>query len=170
MTEEKELKIFSYGILRKRSMLKSFIEEHDLSRAEVNPDVIEGFVPYHSGRINMVYEVRQRQKDKYPDGDFIVKGSTISFFGEKENLEKLEAEIDRIESAYNKTIMETKNDTDVIVYTMEQEYKQLFNLYGIGLIIYPDSITHKETVFNKEKYPNLKESGCEGINELFGCH
>lgn len=141
--------IFSYGILRKKGLLKSFLSQYGLKEVRVVADYIEGYVPYNSGQINFVFPVNNKQKKKHKDADFMVRGSLLFFSGSKSMLKELYNDIDRIEAGYQKTIITTKGGQQAYVYFMDNAYKRFYDYTNISHVVYPDSILDDETIKNE---------------------
>ena len=148
------LPIFTYGILRKQSMLEFFMREYGLSSVFIEPAVIEGYVPYHSGGVNFIFPATNKQKDKYKHDNkykkdepyFPVHGSLVYLYGDVKRLKELHSIIDFIESNYTKKRVVTTKGINAYVYVMDNSLKKTISFHNIGLVIYPDSILKSITL------------------------
>lgn len=145
------LKIFSYGILRKRSFIQHLRENYNIKRIECIPDSIKGYVPYHSNGVNFIVPVTDKVKAKNKDADFVVKGTLLSIDAEQSVLDEIEVLIDNIESGYEKILENTENGVEaVIVYIASPSILQRLDVYGRELVLYPDSILYSVKYEGKE--------------------
>jgi gamma-glutamylcyclotransferase (GGCT)/AIG2-like uncharacterized protein YtfP len=153
---ETHIPIFAYGILRKKSWLQAALQEFDVKGVQVSPAKIKGFIPYHSGAINIVFPVTDKQKQKYPNADFTVHGSLLYFYGDVNNIMALLKYIDDIEMGYYKELVTTTDETQAYVYLMSPKMRRfdLVKIYGLGLVVYPDSVLDRQYVTKNESYSN----------------